>query len=77
MTLPIRAGDVVHLAEPDYRFGRGRLTLRVTGPPLSTPEPEWVELHGIEVAWNGREVGERVVQVRVAALGHRRTYERP
>jgi hypothetical protein len=32
---PVGVGDVLHLREPDYRYGAGDLRLRVTAAPSS------------------------------------------
>ncbi|GAB1693390.1 hypothetical protein [Krasilnikovia sp. M28-CT-15] len=59
MTAPrapqISVGDVIHAAEPDYRYGRGTLRLRVTavGAVRREPDGSWQELEGHEIFWNG------------------------
>ena len=68
MKPPVQVGDLIHLAEEDYCYGRGMLTLRVIAVLTPSQEGEWIDLHGIEIAWNGDRRGERRVSVRVAAL---------
>ncbi|WP_432829334.1 hypothetical protein [Dactylosporangium sp. CA-092794] len=68
MVPPIKAGDLLSLREPDYRYGAGELTLRVTVPPVESPDPEWMTLTGVEILWNGDRGRERQVAVRTSAL---------
>jgi hypothetical protein len=72
MTSPevVSVGETLRVAEADYTFGLGPLTLRVTavvGIEQYHDEP-WVNLRGIELGPGGREGVERPAQVRVAAL---------
>lgn len=74
MTRPLRlrAGDVISVAEPDYMYGRGMLTMRLTAVPderAQHPALEWVRLTGVCIRWDGSEGPEREAIVRVAALG--------
>jgi hypothetical protein len=65
---------VVGLAERDYKYGRGRLVLRVTHLHLESGawfDGEWMWLDGVEVRWDGTDGPPRRVLVRVRALGAR------
>ena len=69
--LTIGTGEVLHLAEADYCYGHGPLTIRVTrsgADPALLPGLEWVRVAGVEVSADGRVGPERQVLVRVAAL---------
>ncbi len=74
MTAPIKPGDVVKIPEADYLYGLGDLVLRVTEPPdvQRLPDGDWLRLTGIQLAWNGTELHERQVLVRLQALTRRR-----
>lgn len=74
---PVRVGDVVHVAEKDYFYGLGCLTLRITsvhGLMYLDSEP-WVVVDGIPLWPNGHEGVERYAQIRVA--GFRYLPDRP
>jgi hypothetical protein len=77
MTGAVRVGDVIEVAEPDYRYGTGRLVLRVTvvGQVLVLPDGEWLELEGLALRPDGSPLVERPrpALVRVAALLCRRS----
>jgi len=67
---PVRAGDVIHVAEQDYCYGVGSLTLRVTdvhGLVYLGNEP-WVIIDGIPLWSNGHDGEERYAQIRVAGI---------
>lgn len=66
--IPIKVGDLVTLAEPDYCYGMGKLVLRITELPERLADPEWVDIRGIEIAWNGDRRKERQVRARISAL---------
>jgi hypothetical protein len=53
----IRIGTVIGVEEPDYRYGTGRLLLRLTslGPRHREHDGLWLELRGHEVDPTGRE----------------------
>ncbi|MET7398006.1 hypothetical protein ABZS66_31400 [Dactylosporangium sp. NPDC005572] len=74
---PVQVGDLLHLKEPDYCYGTGNLTLRVTSEPAALPDPEWVDVTGVEIFWNGQRGTERQVRVRRSALDHARTRNAP
>ncbi len=67
----IRVGDIVQAEEPDYRYGRGPLLLRVTavGGHQREPDGVWQEVRGHQIGWNGRvQANERYAWVRLAAV---------
>ena len=37
----------------DYQDGARALVIRVTREPTPTDDPEWFDLRGFEIAWNG------------------------
>lgn len=63
-------GTVLSIAEADYCYGRGTLTLRIEkigADPRSFSKLEWVRVVGVEIGWDAdRE--RREVMVRVSAL---------
>ena len=71
--LPVAVGDVLELAEEDYRFGVGPLTLRVTAllHVQQLTDGPWLYLRGIPIRWDGRDGEPRQVLVRLAALRRR------
>jgi hypothetical protein len=77
MIRAVEVGDLIHLKEPDYCYGAGDLTLRVTTEPQRLPDPEWVDLTGVQILWNGDHGDERRVRVRASALRHPRTRSTP
>jgi hypothetical protein len=67
----VKVGDVVRLDEPDYKYGKGRLLLRVTAIGEAHREPDgiWLQLHGVQLRANGDFDGpERYALVRLAAV---------
>ena len=77
MKPPVSVGELVRLKEPDCCYGVGDLVLRVTGVPDRLTEPEWVDIRGFEVLWNGERGKERQVRARVRALRDPRSRETP
>ncbi|WP_422733376.1 hypothetical protein ACN26Y_21430 [Micromonospora sp. WMMD558] len=64
-------GDVVQLAESDYRYADGPLRLRIVRvrPDLSEwYHGEWVWLEGVAIGPDGQDAAFRPVLARVAAL---------
>jgi len=59
---------VLVLAERDYLYGAGDLTLRVQRvereAPIAYDEQSWYYVHGTQLGHDGRELGHRVVVVR-------------
>jgi hypothetical protein len=72
MKPPVNVGDVIHVGEPDYKFGVGPLHLRVTdvGGVEREADGPWVNLRGVELWSDGREKKSepRWALVRVRAL---------
>ncbi|MEU4220818.1 hypothetical protein [Actinoplanes sp. NPDC026623] len=69
---PIRTGDVIQVAEQDYFFGLGTLTLRITrvyGLMCINHGP-YVDVDGIPLWSNGYEGEERYAQVRLSGVRH-------
>lgn len=66
---PCQPGDVLELAEEDYRFGTGPLTLRVTGliHVQEIDQEPWLYVRGQQIGWQGAETPRQVL-VRLAAL---------
>jgi hypothetical protein len=67
--VPLRPGVRLVVAEPDYLYGTGTVTLLVTGIDrlFWHAGDEWVELHAAQVLTDGTTIA-RVISVRVAAL---------
>jgi hypothetical protein len=65
-------GAVIRLAEADYRYGVGPLTIRLERVdrtnPISRDNEIWLIVEGLELAWDGSSRGWRQVLVRVSAL---------
>jgi len=59
----IRPGQVIRIAESDYAYGLGALTIRVKTIE-SYSDPQWVRLRGTEIHWTGAEGVPREVLVR-------------
>lgn len=75
--IPVKVGDLLHLKEADYLYGKGELTLRVT-VIVDDSSDQWAELRGVEILWNGeRAPDERRVWVSVPALRLPRTRTSP
>jgi hypothetical protein len=76
----VQPGDVIRIPEAHYRYGFGTLVIRVEeiGPAQRFPDGEWLTVRGMQIAWNGAELGRRQVLVRwrhltrTAGLGQRR-----
>jgi hypothetical protein len=67
-----RAGPLRVLAESDYRYGVGRLILRIEridwASPVRYEQENWYHVDGVEVDRRGIERGRRRVLVRGAKL---------
>jgi hypothetical protein len=72
----LRLGDVIAVDDKDYKYGTGRLILRVTtiGNRQSTADGDWVDLDGLELRPDGTQLGvqPRHAAVRVTALRNQR-----
>jgi hypothetical protein len=67
----VKPGDVVRLAEADYKYGRGDLTLRISRVRLEISrwyDGHWVWLEGTPIRWDGGEDDTRSLLARVSAL---------
>lgn len=78
----LKLGDVIDVGDKDYKYGTGRLILRVTtiGDRTHTADDEWVDLDGLELRPDGTQLGvqPRHAAVWVAALrNQRRPWTRP
>ena len=74
MTHPIQPGQVLKIPEAHYLYGLGDLMLRLTevGTVQRMPDGDWLKLKGVQLAWNGTELKERQVLVRLSGLTKRR-----
>jgi hypothetical protein len=67
-------GELLRIPEAHYLYGRGELVLRVTrtGAAVALTDGDWLAVTGIPVAWNGTDLPEREVLLRVAYLQRHR-----
>ena len=67
---PVRVGDVIDVAEDNYCYGVGGLTLRITQVHglLYMNDGPWVVVDGIPLWPNGYEGEERYAQIRLEAI---------
>ena len=81
MTAVLKIGDVLDLSDRDYKYGTGRLILRVTKIIGRAPavDGEWVNLDGLELRSDGTQLSPlpRHAAVRVNALRHWREPREP
>ena len=65
-----RPGEVLKIQENDYRYGFGELVLRVTavGSVMTLDDGDWLTVVGTHIAWNGVDVGELQIAVRMSSL---------
>jgi hypothetical protein len=72
----LKLGDVIDVNDRDYKYGTGRLILRVTtiGDRQRAADGEWVDLDGLELRPDGTQLGvqPRHAVIRVAALRNER-----
>jgi hypothetical protein len=68
-----RPGDVLKIQEENYRYGLGELVLRVTQvrSVRQLADGEWLTVVGVQLAWNGSDLEEREVLVRLNSLVRR------
>ncbi len=64
----LRIGDTVAIPEPDYCYGLGTLSLRITAIGSATPRRDWIQLRGVQLGDDGREIKEREVLARVGGI---------
>ena len=64
----VAVGELLRLRESQYRYGAGDVTIRVTVVTAVASDPEWMDVTGIEIGWDGDRRGTRTVRVSVAAL---------
>jgi len=69
-----KPGDVLKIHENDYQFGLGELVLRVTAvrEVRQLDDGDWLTVVGVQLAWNGAEIGKRETLVRLSSLVPRR-----
>jgi hypothetical protein len=70
LDLPVKVGDTIQVAEPDYLYGVGMLKLRITqifGVSQHT-DGAWLNVRGVQLYPNGNEGGERNAAVRFSVL---------
>lgn len=69
---PVAVGDVIHVGEPDYLYGRGPVNLRITQVDAVERHADGLllQLYGVELGADGREKNARPrgALVRVRAL---------
>lgn len=72
----LRLGDVIDVGDADYRYGTGRLIMRVTtiGSRRGTTDGGWLDLDGLELLPDGTQLGvqPRHACIRVTALRNQR-----
>jgi hypothetical protein len=65
--------DGVHVfAEPDYLYGVGSVTMRIEqidrASPVRYDGEIWYQVEGVQIGYNGAELGHRSVLVRARRL---------
>ncbi|WP_125805208.1 hypothetical protein [Actinoplanes sp. ATCC 53533] len=72
----LKLGDVIDVEDRDYKYGTGRLILRVTtiGSRQRRADGDWVDLDGLELRPDGTQldVHPRHAAVRATALRNQR-----
>jgi hypothetical protein len=65
---------VLKIHEDNYRYGIGELVLRVTEvrSVQLLPDGDWLTVTGVQLSWNGSDLVEREVLVRLSSLVKRR-----
>jgi hypothetical protein len=68
--MPTSDPALLTVPEDSYRFGEGPLRLRLTTlvPALDSADGRWRGVAGVEVSWDGRDLGERTASVRADVL---------
>ncbi|MDT5030532.1 MAG: hypothetical protein QOC94_703 [Actinoplanes sp.] len=69
-----KPGEVLKIHEDNYRYGIGELVLRVTEvrSVQLLPDGDWLTVTGVQLSWNGSDLVEREVLVRLSSLVKRR-----
>jgi hypothetical protein len=66
------AATVLVVAEEDYCFGQGELTLRVDQIDVANPviyrNDTWYRVCGVQVGWDGRSLHQREILVRARLI---------
>jgi hypothetical protein len=72
MSGPVKVGDVIRVAEADYKYGTGilRLSISKVGRAERLADGDWLDLEGFTLRADGTQVSPapRQVLVRVNAL---------
>ncbi len=58
----------MQIPEPDYCYGLGTLTLRITGIGSGGSRRDWIQLRGVQLGEDGREIKEREVLARIGGI---------
>lgn len=63
-----KPGEVLKIHEDNYRCGIGELVLKVTQvrSAQQLPDGEWVTIVGVQLAWDGSDLEERELLVRLS-----------
>jgi hypothetical protein len=61
-------GSVVHLDDGDYKYGIGRMRIRVGQVTPMRSEPGWAMVTGVQLDFRGAEIARREILVRAEAL---------
>jgi hypothetical protein len=66
----VQVGDVLRLAEEDYKYGSGLLILRVTAvlDAMILNDGPWIALRGVQIRYDHTDSPERPALVRYLAL---------
>jgi hypothetical protein len=67
----VKPGQIIRLAESDYMYGRGEVTMRIIRVRLDISkwyDGRWVWLEGVPIRWDGTDGEPRTLLARVSAL---------
>jgi hypothetical protein len=69
-----KPGDVLKIHEDNYCYGQGELVLRVTAirEVVELADGDWLTVLDVQIGWNGADVCQREVLVRLSSLVPRR-----
>lgn len=59
----VEPGDLLRLADAEYRYGDGPLTVRVTAVFREQPDPEFLHIQGLQILWDGSRGKKRFLAV--------------